>query len=476
MPKPYNEFRYDDWEWIAVHFPPAEREDMARTAWLIAQCSSEEIEKHQNLDPRIVIPLCAIEFQDEIDLKYLKTFNSLKTIVEQSNDTKLKIKYNLAKFIIKYPKLGYEKSPENNVMIQWQKGRIQWQKGSVIKFLSDRVENLFSSININLQIDLLERLINNDRLPNRNDWRYLFEEVKYEFKTSWHYKLVLFCVALLSFSAISEMIFGFSQQSDYWINGLVGSGLYVVVFWLLLWQDPNQFIALVLLGLWTFPRELYRLLRWNPVLTDIEGFFSTVSNMRFYFSVTLTFILFVYSLIIDNIVYIKTIPIFLIFLISLTLIGSALTIEAFAIQIKTESDIGNFKRLRTIMIAFSINTVLLINSLSKSIELSTPTDKLTIKFLAGFITVILTSIGITVWRLKKQSPLRFLAILSFPLFCSFPIVVGFATKFFLRFFSWQFTLLIWLISLGTCTALWMYGQNKERQATNPLKGILDFLK
>ncbi|NEP70887.1 MAG: hypothetical protein F6K25_03980 [Okeania sp. SIO2G4] len=60
-------FNLRDWEWIAVHFPPSERESMAKVAWLICcKCTPKQISQY-NPDPRIVIPLCAIVLFDEID-------------------------------------------------------------------------------------------------------------------------------------------------------------------------------------------------------------------------------------------------------------------------------------------------------------------------------------------------------------------------------------------------------------------------
>ena len=86
--------------------------------------------------------------------------------------------------------------------------------------------------------------------------------------------------------------------------------------------------------------------------------------------------------------------------------------------------------------------------------------------------------GLGFWyRAKSKTDwMRFLVIFAFPYFCWFPIVVVFSTKFMLRYLTWQYTALTWLIVLGSCTALWLYGQNKERIASNPLKGILDVAK
>ena len=95
---------------------------------------------------------------------------------------------------------------------------------------------------------------------------------------------------------------------------------------------------------------------------------------------------------------------------------------------------------------------------------------------AGAAALIGMGLGFWYRAKSKTDSLRFLAIFAFPFFCWFPIVVVFSTLFMLRFLTWQYTVLTWLIVLGTCTALWLYGQNKHRKASNPLKGILDVAK
>jgi hypothetical protein len=51
-------------------------------------------------------------------------------------------------------------------------------------------------------------------------------------------------------------------------------------------------------------------------------------------------------------------------------------------------------------------------------------------------------------------------------------VVYFATLAMLNFVSWQYVALIWLILIGTCTVLWIIGNRREREAINPLHGII----
>ena len=65
-------FNLKDWEWIAVHSPPSERENMAKVAWLICcKCTPREIARC-NIDPKIVVPLCGIVLLDEINILQLK--------------------------------------------------------------------------------------------------------------------------------------------------------------------------------------------------------------------------------------------------------------------------------------------------------------------------------------------------------------------------------------------------------------------
>ena len=80
MAKVDKEFNVKDWEWIAVHFPASERESMAKVAWIICcKCTPEKISQHK-IDPRIVIPLCAIELLDEKDISNFQKFAKEKKV------------------------------------------------------------------------------------------------------------------------------------------------------------------------------------------------------------------------------------------------------------------------------------------------------------------------------------------------------------------------------------------------------------
>jgi predicted permease len=92
---------------------------------------------------------------------------------------------------------------------------------------------------------------------------------------------------------------------------------------------------------------------------------------------------------------------------------------------------------------------------------------------AGF----LSGLGLHFWERakEKQDWLKYLAILAFPWFCTFPIVFIFSTLAMHDFLSWQWPqiLIAWIIIFGTCTALWQRGQKLDHDARNPLYGILD---
>ncbi|WP_287711656.1 hypothetical protein [Microcystis sp. M037S2] len=87
--------------------------------------------------------------------------------------------------------------------------------------------------------------------------------------------------------------------------------------------------------------------------------------------------------------------------------------------------------------------------------------------------------GLGIWYQAKEKIywlwVRFLSVLAFPWFCSFPIVFGF-TSFALYHrlsWEWQSISLFWLVIFGFCTVLWVRGKKLEEKARNPLRGILE---
>ncbi|MFM7789483.1 MAG: hypothetical protein ACKO90_15550, partial [Microcystis panniformis] len=122
------------------------------------------------VDPRLVIPLCAIQLQDEINLtqlSYLK--NELESVSIKNLDAKEFVDRVLCKITPK-----------------------------------QRWLYLFNSLTLELKFALLFRLINYRR-PTRNDWRNLFKKIEYEFKKGGEYLIVLTIVLLLSLASVIEI-------------------------------------------------------------------------------------------------------------------------------------------------------------------------------------------------------------------------------------------------------------------------------
>ncbi len=179
------EFNLKDWEWIAVHFPPSEREAMAKVAWLICcKCTPEEIYRHNNLDPKIVIPLCGIVLLDENDILNFKKFakekkvDSYRTILEKSE--RKQENYNRIK-------QGFINPAINSI-------------NPTKKWLS-----LFETLDVHLQFALLYRLIKY-RIPTRNDWRNIFRNVKDTFLVILYYFLAVSLIIILLWIAVITVI------------------------------------------------------------------------------------------------------------------------------------------------------------------------------------------------------------------------------------------------------------------------------
>jgi hypothetical protein len=93
---------------------------------------------------------------------------------------------------------------------------------------------------------------------------------------------------------------------------------------------------------------------------------------------------------------------------------------------------------------------------------------------AGYLVLVFAGLGIGIWHSKKvdNKIIKLFAFLSFPLFCSFPLVAYFSTTALLRFLPWQNVALTWLVVIATCTTLWFRGQQLDYQSRNPLQGLI----
>lgn len=221
-----------------------------KIAGAIIESSADDIPKITfELDPRLVIPLCAIQLQDEINLTQLSYFkNELESVIVENLDNKIEFVDRVLSKI--------------NPKQRWL--------------------YLFNSLTPELKFALLFRLINYRR-PTKNDWRNLFEKIEYQFKKGREYLGVLTVVFLLSFGSIIEIFAIMLSQLESWVNGLMAITIVVVLYLLIvLWQEfkaeedqsePTLLMKLGLLGPWTFCQEWYRLLRKNLVWEGVTALY-----------------------------------------------------------------------------------------------------------------------------------------------------------------------------------------------------------
>ena len=392
---------------------------------------------------------------------------------------------------------------------------------------SPRWRYLFDSLTPELQLDLLDRLIIYRR-PTIGDWRNLFREVKYEFKTSWHYRLVLILALAMSIVAIVEILQIIFLQPLNWSNGLLGFPiLVIIIFWIFLWRgieeklEPTTFTRFGLFGVFTFWRELLRLFGENIVWNGMKSLMNSLSytwtvpvalvvglvgaiawagagSVAGFVAVVLTVAGSVALTSADDVTWAVamavagtvTVPVAVVLTVAGTLAGTVVVALTVSWAVSWADDVAMVgagfvavvgagfvaltvavvgARTRSVAVALTVSwAVPMAMAVVLTVAVSTP--------VVLALTVSVAGIGAWVRARYKQDFGKYLTVFAFPFFCWSPIVFCFSTLAFLQFLSWQCTLFVWLTLIGVGTGLWLWGQKLEEQARNPLKGILDRTK
>jgi len=402
------------------------------------------------LDPRLVIPLCAIQLQNEIDLTQLSSFkNELESVSIENLDAKIEFVDRVLNKITPKQRWLY----------------------------------LFNSLTPELQFTLLSCLIDYRR-PTRNDWRNLFKKIEYEFKTSPEYLGVLTVVFLLSLGFIIEIFAIMLSQSKSWVNGLMAITMVVVFSFLevLLREiiteedksEPTLLMKLGLLGPWTFYREWQRLLRKNLVWEGITALFDNPVRAR------------AGAVVVTNV--------------AMVVMGVAVV---FAGAVDWATAVG---WVWVVAVLGMGNIVLVIGDWdhdwdqyqysdwhwdrywesvwiamvgTAALAMAVALEWAGVAMAVAWAGAAAIGFGLGIWYRAKEKTdwlwVRFLSVLAFPWFCWFPIVFGF-TSFALYHrlsWEWQSISLFWLVIFGFCTVLWVRGKKLEEKARNPLRGILE---
>ncbi|ROI02791.1 hypothetical protein ACLB6K_12785 [Microcystis aeruginosa FACHB-524] len=400
------------------------------------------------VDPRLVIPLCAIQLQDEINLTQLSSFkNELESVSLENLDNKIEFVDRVLSKITPNQRWLY----------------------------------LFNSLTPELKFALLFRLINYRR-PTRNDWRNLFKKIEYEFKKGREYLIVITVVFLLSLASVIEIFAIMYSQPKSWVNGLMAIISVVVLSFSIVLSieiteedksEPTLLMQLSLLGPWTFCREWYRLLRKNLVWEGITALYEAVvgpwavagvvawnGGWALALAVAVLLTVAVASAVAGVVAWAVAWAVAV--LLTVAAVGTvawagaaAGTVAGTVAAVWTVAWAGAAARSGTVDVAGAVAVAVAV---------------------AGAAAI---GYGLGIWYRAKEKTdwlwVRFLSILAFPWFCWLPIVFGF-TSFALYHrlsWEWQSISLFWLVIFGFCTVLWVRGKELEEKARNPLRGILD---
>ncbi|MCZ8243517.1 MAG: hypothetical protein O9323_17615 [Microcystis sp. LE19-131.1A] len=390
------------------------------------------------VDPRLVIPLCAIQLQDEINLTQLSSFkNELESVLLENLDNKIEFVDRVLSKITPKQRWLY----------------------------------LFKSLTPELKFALLFRLINYRR-PTRNDWRNLFEKIEYEFKKGREYLIVLTVVFLLSLGSVIEIFAIMYSQPKSWVNGLMTITIVVVLCFLIVLgreiiteedkselSEPTLLMQLGLLGPWTFCQEWYRLFRKNLVWEGVTALYEATGVVVDVAWVVarnggwaLTWALAVAGVVAG--------------------VGAVAVVGAVASAVAGAVAVAWAVAVPVVMAVAAAVAVPVVMAVTGDVAVA-------VACAVAVAGVAAIGYGLGIWYLAKEKTdlgwVRFLSILAFPWFCWFPIVFGFTSFALYHRLSWEWRSisLFWLVIFGFCAVLWVRGKELEEKARNPLRGVLD---
>jgi len=228
-----------DWVWQPFNEPVNSALPIisGRVAYLMDQAPIETAPTTPPpLDPRLVIPLCSMKAESK-KLSRVRPFSWTRTVSRgRFRDTETESVHTEVTSTVQIPKRVFD---EIDASPRWR--------------------YLLHSLTLSLQFDLVRRLMDGP-IPTRSDWLDIFRPVTYEFRTGWHYRVILALAAIVSILALGQMaaIVLHSPILLSWRNGLVSAAaLAVVLSWYVFWRglarlhiphDPEYLFFYGLLG------------------------------------------------------------------------------------------------------------------------------------------------------------------------------------------------------------------------------------
>jgi hypothetical protein len=452
-----------DWVWQ----PFAEPLDSAlplltgRIAYLLTQIEASEISAAPlRLDPRLVIPVCSIEIHDQVP-----SFGKLS-----SQEWVKRLEERIDGMLI-----GENDSPD----IELYSSQLKQQAQQLMDFNLEAAQAstlwrlLVTGLSIKLQLSLILKLIAATHLPTRDNWRNIFQSVKYDFRRSQQYRAILLIAVFLSLFAILGIFYTASIMPPSAITGLLGFAILIIgVFWRALSKgsvepwEPTLFAKFGVWGLRTYAIELNQLFRNDIVWSGIE-----VLSKLFIITSSLSFA--------DVVAYVIAIAVVMTFVARV-----ASVFVSVDVAIVVASAVFVFVAVASVVSVFVINGFASIAFVAVFVFIAVIFAVAGSGYTVGTVG-ILSGIGLGCWYYFKDEPnqqwWKFFTVLVLPWFCTAPIVLGFAYVAFTFLFGhlmflplkpWLCALLLELCLVGLGSYLWRWGQRREAMARNPLQGGL----
>jgi hypothetical protein len=452
-----------DWVWQ----PFAEPLDSAlplltgRIAYLLTQIDASEISAASlRLDPRLVIPVCSIEIHDQAPSFGHESSQEWVKRLEERIDGVL---------------IGENDSSD----IELYSSQLKQQAQQLMDFnLEDAQAStlwrlLVTGLSIKLQLSLILKLLAATHPPTHDNWRNIFQSVKYDFRRSQQYRMILLIAAFLSLFAILGIFYTASITPPSAITGLLGFAVLVIgVFWRVLSKgsvepwEPTLFAKFGVRGLRTYAIELNQLFRNDIVWSGIE-----VLSKLFIITSSLSFA--------DVVAYVIAIAVVM------TVVARVASVfVSVVVAIVFASAVFVFVAVASVVSVFVIDGFASIAFVAVFVFIAVIFAVAGSGYTVGTVG-ILSGIGLGCWYYFKDEPnqqwWKFFTVLVLPWFCTAPIVLGFAYVAFTFLFGhlmflplkpWLCALLLELCLVGLGSYLWRWGQRREAMARNPLQGGL----
>jgi hypothetical protein len=342
------------------------------------------------IDPRLMIPICSILSSNQVNFHGIFFFKAkaLLELSELDDDLKEQIHQQVKTVLVEV----------------------------------DRTWGIFIlSLPPRFQLDLLYRLIDYGRFLNnyrqdsyKNHWLNIYQEVKFDFKKSWEYRIILSISFLISVVSIYETFYLHS-----YLIFLITPLVFVIATFLLILlgeyrsnrfykMEPILWLDLGILGIWIFFGEFITLLRYSDRLNG--------SNT----------------------------------------IGMALG---------AMSDRAASLGLLILLVAAGL--VPGIGAVAGA--------GIVFVFVAGILGYLSGKWQMSRGKEDPNWRKALFSILFFPWFCWFPLVLCFTSLFLHNRLSWGwgYITLFWVLVIALCSFLWQRGTTLAAKARNPLRGILE---